>query len=213
MLLRLDVSAQSGGTLLATLSQQEGFFPYRLDNFSSETLHVRCARLPARQAWRGSSRHHNKAQAGSGPESGPLMLGPCACSQQGCGEQEDILRPYSCLDYAWDEPSLPHQLVVSLPGNVQLGSYALDKVRASRSACHAPSCSLQLAAAGGGALRLQHAAPGAEPGMTRRACCRSAAGPASRCPPTRGSQPRSAPCRWWCWRRGPAACCPWWTWR
>ena len=41
VLLRLDVSTHSGGTLLATLSQQEGFFPYRLDNFSSETLHVR----------------------------------------------------------------------------------------------------------------------------------------------------------------------------
>lgn len=41
MLLRLNISTQSGGTLLATLSQQEGFFPYRLDNFSSETLHVR----------------------------------------------------------------------------------------------------------------------------------------------------------------------------
>ena len=52
----------------------------------------------------------------------------CLCSQKGCEEQEDILRPYSCLDYAWDEPSLPHQLVLSLPGNLQLGSYPLDKV-------------------------------------------------------------------------------------
>ena len=42
LLLRLNVTAQSGGTLEATLSvQQQGFFPYRLDNFSSETLHVR----------------------------------------------------------------------------------------------------------------------------------------------------------------------------
>lgn len=53
---------------------------------------------------------------------------PVACSQQGCQEQEDILRPYCHLDYAWDEPSLPHKIVLALPGNLLLGSYALDKV-------------------------------------------------------------------------------------
>lgn len=39
-----------------------------------------------------------------------------------------MLRPYSHLNYAWDEPSLPHKLVLSLPGNRVLGVFELDKV-------------------------------------------------------------------------------------
>ncbi len=39
-----------------------------------------------------------------------------------------MLRPYSHLNYAWDEPSLPHKLVLSLPGNHVLGIFDLDKV-------------------------------------------------------------------------------------
>lgn len=30
--------------------------------------------------------------------------------QAGCPEQEDVLRPYSSLPYAWDEPSMPHKV-------------------------------------------------------------------------------------------------------
>lgn len=41
--------------------------------------------------------------------------------QAGCAEQEDVLKPYSSLPYAWDEPSLPH------------------KVRHDTSACHVSS--------------------------------------------------------------------------
>lgn len=52
------------------------------------------------------------------------------CRQDGCDEQQDILRPYSTINYAWDEPSLPHKLVLSLPGNRKLGIFELDKVRA-----------------------------------------------------------------------------------
>ena len=50
------------------------------------------------------------------------------CRQLGCEEQQDILRPYSTINYAWDEPSLPHKLVLSLPGNRVLGIFELDKV-------------------------------------------------------------------------------------
>ncbi len=50
------------------------------------------------------------------------------CRQLGCEEQQDILRPYSTINYAWDEPSLPHKLVLSLPGNRVLGVFELDKV-------------------------------------------------------------------------------------
>ena len=50
------------------------------------------------------------------------------CSQQAYNEQEDILRPYSSLSYAWDEPSLSHRLVISQPGNRKLGVFNLDKV-------------------------------------------------------------------------------------
>ena len=77
-------------------------------------------------------------QACAHAASGQAEAGGCVCSQQGCEEQEDILRPYSCLDYAWDEPSLPHQLVLSLPGNLQLGSYPLDKVMLLPS-CRSPA--------------------------------------------------------------------------
>ncbi len=52
----------------------------------------------------------------------------CVHRQIGCAEQEDVLRPYSHLNYAWDEPSLPHKLVLSLPGNRVLGTFDLDKV-------------------------------------------------------------------------------------
>ena len=47
--------------------------------------------------------------------------------QWGCDEREDVLRPYSHLSYAWDEPSLPHRLVLALPGNRVLGVFDLDK--------------------------------------------------------------------------------------
>lgn len=50
------------------------------------------------------------------------------CRQLGCDEQQDILRPYSTINYAWDEPSLPHKLVLSLPGNRVLGVFEPDKV-------------------------------------------------------------------------------------
>ncbi len=30
--------------------------------------------------------------------------------QQGCIEQEDVLRAYSAMPYSWDEPSQPHQV-------------------------------------------------------------------------------------------------------
>lgn len=49
------------------------------------------------------------------------------CSQQAYTEQEDVLRPYSSLSYAWDEPSLSHRLVISQPGNRKLGVFNLDK--------------------------------------------------------------------------------------
>lgn len=42
MLVRVDVSGGAGGVLLVALSHQAaGFAPYRLDNFSCETLHLR----------------------------------------------------------------------------------------------------------------------------------------------------------------------------
>lgn len=50
------------------------------------------------------------------------------CRQQGCLEQDDLLRPYSSLDYAWDEPALTHRLVLEQPGGRKLGVYDLDRV-------------------------------------------------------------------------------------
>ena len=46
MLVRVDVSGGAGGVLLVALSHQAaGFAPYRLDNFSCETLHLRCSAI------------------------------------------------------------------------------------------------------------------------------------------------------------------------
>ncbi len=55
----------------------------------------------------------------------------CTCRQQGCEEAEDVLRPYSALAYAWDEPALPHRLLLALPGNRLLGAFDLDKAKNS----------------------------------------------------------------------------------
>lgn len=50
-------------------------------------------------------------------------------AQAGCQHASDVLRPYSALDYAWDEPGLPHTLLLELPGSCSLGQFQLDKVR------------------------------------------------------------------------------------
>lgn len=90
MMVKVDISTSSSGVLQIRLSHEAaGFAPYRLDNCTTLTLHLR---------------------------------------QQDCHEQEDILRPYSSLNYAWDEPSLPHKLVIARPGNRKLGTFNLDKV-------------------------------------------------------------------------------------
>jgi hypothetical protein len=44
-------------------------------------------------------------------------------------DQQDVLRPYCSLHYAWDEPSLPHRLALELPGARHLGTFDLDRVR------------------------------------------------------------------------------------
>lgn len=89
-LIQLDVNLQSNGVLLAILTHQEsGFAPYRLDNFTSEKVHVR---------------------------------------QKGKGNQEDILRPYASMPYAWDEPSGIHKVVLETPGRKLIGNFHLDAV-------------------------------------------------------------------------------------
>jgi hypothetical protein len=42
-------------------------------------------------------------------------------------EQQDVLRPYCSLNYAWDEPTAAHVLTLELPGARPLGTFALDK--------------------------------------------------------------------------------------
>ena len=48
----------------------------------------------------------------------------CVCRVR---EQQDVLRPYCSLHYAWDEPAQPHRLVLELPGARALGTFDLDK--------------------------------------------------------------------------------------
>lgn len=52
----------------------------------------------------------------------------CGALPRRVREQQDVLRPYCSLTYAWDEPSLPHRLVLELPGARTLGTFDLDKV-------------------------------------------------------------------------------------
>lgn len=49
--------------------------------------------------------------------------------QQKCEKFENIVQPYACCSYAWDEPSYPHRLVIEVPGEGLVGSYSLDDVR------------------------------------------------------------------------------------
>ena len=51
------------------------------------------------------------------------------CRQENVQDQQDVLRPYCSLLYAWDEPTLPHILLLSLQGLQKLGKFHLDKVR------------------------------------------------------------------------------------
>lgn len=63
-----------------------------------------------------------------------------------------MLRPYSALGYAWDEPALPHRLLLALPGNRRLGVFKLDK------ACSLGSCAVDVLLCGfcaKGAYRLK----------------------------------------------------------
>lgn len=48
--------------------------------------------------------------------------------QEGCHEQEDVLRPYSSIPYAWDEPSGTHKVVLELSGHRLVGTLKLDQV-------------------------------------------------------------------------------------
>eukprot|EP00890_Picochlorum_soloecismus_P002884 jgi/Picsp_1/3597/NSC_06434-R1_vacuolar protein sorting-associated len=48
--------------------------------------------------------------------------------QKGVMEQQDVLRPYCCLNYTWDEPSLPHAVVLECPVGKSLGVFDLEKV-------------------------------------------------------------------------------------
>ena len=42
--------------------------------------------------------------------------------------QEDVVRPYSCLPWAWDEHTAPKRVLVSLQGRRKLGEFELDEV-------------------------------------------------------------------------------------
>ncbi|XP_040382901.1 uncharacterized protein LOC102719317 isoform X2 [Oryza brachyantha] len=46
--------------------------------------------------------------------------------QQKCESIETIVYPYTCCQYAWDEPCYPHRLTVEVPGERSLGTYSLD---------------------------------------------------------------------------------------
>lgn len=48
--------------------------------------------------------------------------------QEGCREQEDVLRPYSSIPYAWDEPAGIHKVVLELSGHRLVGTLKLDQV-------------------------------------------------------------------------------------
>lgn len=48
--------------------------------------------------------------------------------QKGVLDQQDILKPYCCINYTWDEPSLSHNITIECPGGLLVGRFDLDKV-------------------------------------------------------------------------------------
>ncbi|XP_048139080.1 uncharacterized protein LOC115752507 isoform X2 [Rhodamnia argentea] len=60
--------------------------------------------------------------------------------QQKCESFETVVPSYHSCPYAWDEPCYPHRLIVEVPGERVLGSYALDDIRES-TAVHLPATS------------------------------------------------------------------------
>ncbi|KAG9141648.1 hypothetical protein Leryth_015341 [Lithospermum erythrorhizon] len=49
--------------------------------------------------------------------------------QQRCESFETLVNAYTSCPYAWDEPCNPHRLIVEVPGERVVGSYALDDVK------------------------------------------------------------------------------------
>ncbi|OVA10906.1 Vacuolar protein sorting-associated protein 13 domain [Macleaya cordata] len=49
--------------------------------------------------------------------------------QQKCESFETTVHSYTSCGYAWDEPCYPHRLIVEVPGERVLGSYALDDIK------------------------------------------------------------------------------------
>ncbi|XP_061363844.1 uncharacterized protein LOC133307357 isoform X2 [Gastrolobium bilobum] len=49
--------------------------------------------------------------------------------QQRCEMFDTVIHSYASCPYTWDEPCYPHRLIVEVPGERVLGSYALDDVK------------------------------------------------------------------------------------
>lgn len=153
MLVRVDISAGTNGVLSVALSHQSaGFAPYRIDNCTAATLHLRQVRffqqlqqlltVPTTRVLAETclSGHFDLllrmfCTCLSGDYDMMLPAPPQTMShdslcipQAKCSHASDVLRPYSALDYAWDEPGLPHTLLLELPGSRSLGAFDLDKV-------------------------------------------------------------------------------------
>ncbi|MQL85897.1 hypothetical protein Taro_018428, partial [Colocasia esculenta] len=97
----IGASNGNSGTYLILLSDDDsGFMPYRIDNFSMESLRI---------------------------------------YQHKCETAEAIVHSYTSYQYAWDEPSYPHRLIIEVPGERVLGSYYLDDVKEYPPICLAPS--------------------------------------------------------------------------
>ncbi|KAH6809791.1 hypothetical protein C2S51_027574 [Perilla frutescens var. frutescens] len=55
--------------------------------------------------------------------------------QPKCESFETVIHSYTSTPYAWDEPCYPHRLVVEVPGERILGSYAIDDVSSHSLVC------------------------------------------------------------------------------
>ncbi|KAL3650642.1 hypothetical protein CASFOL_007045 [Castilleja foliolosa] len=55
--------------------------------------------------------------------------------QPKCESFETVIHPYTSSPYAWDEPCYPHRLIVEVPGERILGSYAIDDAAAHSLVC------------------------------------------------------------------------------
>ncbi|GIL46445.1 hypothetical protein Vafri_3439, partial [Volvox africanus] len=121
----------SGGVAVDAVDPGDLFVKIRHRNRAeTQLVRVDVSLSPAGSMLLSLSHHHT--------DFAPYRIDNCSgevlhVQQVGCLDQEDVIRPYACLPYTWDEHTAPQRVLVSLPGRRRLGEYELEKVGLSQS--------------------------------------------------------------------------------